>query len=151
MRLGKNFTLSEFTLSQTAARHGLANEPNEIQIKNLTTLVDRCLQPLRDEVNRPMFISSGYRSWELNTLIGGSKTSAHCSGSAADFVVAGMEPYETIKIIMEMELPFDQVINEFDRWVHLGIAPAERGEVLTAYRDNGNTRYTFGLHKTEDL
>ncbi len=151
MQLSKNFTLDEFLVSQTAARHGIPNDPNAEQIANLKTLVETCLQPLRDEAGKAIFISSGFRSWELNSLIRGSKTSAHMSGSAADFRVAGMTPYETCNLIVEMELPYDQVIHEFGRWIHLGIAPYLRGEELTAYKDDKLTKYVYGIHKMEDL
>lgn len=151
MRLSKNFTLDEMLVSQTAARHGIDNTPNEQQIQNLRELCKGVLQPLRDEVKKPIFVSSGFRCWELNTLIGGSKTSAHVSGNAADFVVVGMTPYDTCQLIEEMDLPYDQVIHEFSRWVHLGVADHLRGDSLTAYRDNGNTKYTFGIHRIEDL
>lgn len=109
------------------------------------------MQPLRDAVKRPIFISSGFRSWDLNSLIGGSKTSAHVSGNAADFVVAGMTPLETCNLIVELELPFDQCIHEFGRWVHLGVADHLRNETLTAYRSDGKTKYAFGLYAMEEL
>lgn len=98
-----------------------------------------------------MYISSGYRPLELNTRIGGSKTSAHVEGNAADFTVTKMTPYDTAKLIVAMELPFDQVIHEFGRWVHLGVADILRGEELTAYKKDGKTRYTTGIHRIEDL
>lgn len=151
MKLSKNFTLDEFLLSQTAARHGIDNTPNADQIENLRLLCEGCLQPLRDFVKRPIFISSGFRSWDLNSLIGGSKTSAHLSGNAADFVVAGQTPLETCNLIVGLELPFDQCIHEFGRWVHLGVAHHLRKEELTAYRKDGKTKYVFGFFSMEEL
>lgn len=150
MRLSKNFTLEEFTRSQTAERHGIDMRPPEIIVDNIRNLIKGCLQPLRDEAG-PMYISSGYRPLELNTRIGGSKTSAHVQGNAADFTVTGMSPYDTCELIMTMNLPFDQVIHEFGRWVHLGVADVLRGEQLTAYRKDGKVRYTVGIKRIEDL
>ncbi len=149
MKLSPNFSLDEFLVSQTAERHGIDMTPPGEVIDNLRRLCEGCLQPIRDALG-PVYISSGYRPQELNQLIGGSLTSRHMSGDAADFRVAGMTPYEVCKRVEDMELPYDQLINEFDRWVHLGVADVLRGEELTAYRD-GKTKYAFGIHRIEDL
>ena len=151
MKLSANFSLDEFLISQTAARHGIDQEPTPPIIKNLERLCISCLQPLRDAVNRPIFVSSGYRSPDLNSLIGGSTTSAHMQGNAADFRVSGMSPYDTCQLIVEMGLPYDQVIQEFGQWVHLGVADILRGEELTAYRREGKTRYVFGIKTMDEL
>ena len=151
MNLSENFTLEEFLISQTAARHGIDQEPTPPIIKNLERLCISCMQPLRDAVSRPIFVSSGFRSPDLNSLIGGSKTSAHMQGNACDFRVSGMSPYDTCQMIVEMGLPFDQVIHEFGQWTHLGVADILRGEELTAYKDKGKTKYIFGIHKMEEL
>jgi len=150
MRLSKNFTLEEFLVSQTATRHGIDMSPSDDVIENLQRLVTGCLQPLRDETG-PMFISSGFRPLELNTRIGGSKTSAHLRGDAADLKIMNQTPYETAELIVVMELPFDQVIHEFGRWVHLGVADILRGEQLTAYKKDGKTRYVNGILTMESL
>ena len=151
MRLTPNFTLDEFLISQTAERHGIDLTPPPHVIENLKRLCEGCLQPLRAAVKRPIFISSGYRSPDLNSLIGGSKTSAHMQGNAADFRVSGISPYDTCKLIVEMGLPYDQVIHEFGRWVHLGVADVLRGEELTAYRKDGKTTYVHGIKTMEEL
>lgn len=151
MRLSKNFSLDEFTLSQTAARHGIPNQPDDRQVDNLRKLCEGVMQPLRDEVKRPIFISSGYRSPELNTIIGGSATSAHMSGNACDFTVVGQTPFETATLIVQMELPYDQVIHEYGRWVHVGVADFLRREELTAHRKDGRTKYLFGIYTMEEL
>jgi hypothetical protein len=151
MKLSANFTLDEFLVSQTAARHGIDMTPPPEVVDNLRRLCEGCLQPLRAATNRPIFISSGYRSPELNQLIGGSKSSRHQTGEAADFLVSGMTPYDTCRLIVEMGLPYDQVIHEFGRWVHLGVADILRGEELTAYRKDGKTRYVFGIKTMEEL
>jgi hypothetical protein len=151
MRLSKNFTLEEFLISQTAERQGIDMTPSPEIIENIQDLVDGCMQPLRDEVNSSIFISSGFRPEALNRLIGGSPTSAHRFGDACDFRVAGMTPYETACLIEKMDLPYDQVIQEFGRWVHLGVADTLRKQELTAYRKDGKTVYVPGIHKIEDL
>jgi hypothetical protein len=150
VRLSKNFTLEEFLVSQTATRHGIDMTPPDWVIDNLQRLVTGCLQPLRDE-SGPIFISSGYRPLELNTKIGGSKTSAHVNGDAADLKVVNQTPFETSELIVAMDLPFDQVIHEFGRWVHLGVADILRGEQLTAYKKEGKTRYVNGILRMESL
>lgn len=151
MRLSKNFTLEEFLVSQTAARHGIDMGPSEAVISNIHNLVSSCLQPLRDEVGRGVNISSGYRPLALNTKIGGSSTSAHLIGDAADLTVTDMTPYDTCELIIAMELPFDQVIHEFGKWVHLGVGDILRGEILTAYHRDGKTRYTTELYRMDEL
>jgi len=151
MRISKNFTLDEFLLSQTATRHGIDMDPPTQVISNIRDLVNGCLQPLRDEVKKPIFISSGYRPQKLNEMIGGSATSAHIRGHAADFTVVGMTPFDTCELIVVMELPFDQMIHEYGRWVHLGVGHNLRGETLTAILSNGHPRFEFGIRRLEEL
>ena len=150
MRLSKNFSLHEFTRSQTAERFGIDMTPSDDVIDNIRRLVTGCLQPLRDEAG-PINISSGFRPLELNTRIGGSKTSAHVLGNAADFTVTKMTPFEVCELVVAMELPFDQIIHEFGRWSHLGVADVLRGELLTAYRKDGKVRYVNGILRMDDL
>ena len=151
MRLSRNFTLEEFTRSQTAERNGIDMTPPPEIIDNLRLLIKACMQPLRDEVNAGIYISSGWRPLELNTKIGGSATSEHVNGNACDFSVTRMTPYDTAKLIVEMELPFDQVIHEFGRWVHLGVRDILRAQQLTAHRKDGRTRYVPGILTMEEL
>ncbi len=150
MQLSKNFSLDEFLVSQTAARNDIDMQPSEGIIANLSDYCQHLLQPLRDETG-PIFISSGYRPLVLNTLIGGSDSSAHVHGRAADFKVLGMTPYDTCLKVMQMKLPYDQVIHEFGRWTHMGSAEKPRSEELTAHKEKGQTRYVFGIKKMEDL
>lgn len=89
MRLSQNFSLNEFLVSQTAARHGgemldEQNSPSEDVITSLSHLVDHCLQPLRTLLNTSMTITSGYRGPLLNAHIGSKPTSQHIKGEAAD-------------------------------------------------------------------
>lgn len=150
MKLSKNFTLDEFLVSQTAERRGIDMTPPPEVIENLQRLVTGCLQPLREETG-PIFISSGFRPLSLNTLIGGSVTSEHVNGNAADFKVIRQTPFETCELIVAMGLPFDQVIHEFGRWIHLGVRDVLRGQQLTAYKHGTLTRYVNGILRMEDL
>ena len=148
MMLSPNFTLDEFLVSQTAARNGIDMTPSPRVIDNLERLAQQFLQPIRDEANSPVIISSGYRPELLNTMIGGSKTSAHRFGRAADFRVIGLSPYDTCQLILSLELHYDQLIHEFGRWVHLGIADElPRRQNLTAIREDGITRYIEGIRE----
>jgi hypothetical protein len=147
MKLSANFTLEEFLVSQTAVRHGIDMTPTDQVLSNLQRLVTNCLQPLRDHVGVGIYITSGYRPPDLNSLINGSKTSAHMRGDAADFIVSGQTPFETCQTIIELGLPFDQVIQEFSVWVHWGLADTLREQRLTAYKDAANkTRYVNGIY-----
>lgn len=148
MKLTDNFSLYEFLRSQTAARHDIDMDPPVDVIDNLRRLCVDILQPLRESAGRPITISSGYRPPKLNELIGGSTTSAHMDGRAADLIIEGMSPLEVSQMIRALELPYDQVIHEFGQWVHVGI-PREEDEArlqeLTAFRVDGATRYDLGL------
>lgn len=143
MKLSENFTLDEMTVSQEAARAGLRNTPNERQVDALRALCETVLQPLRDRLKRPIVVSSGFRSVSLNRRIGGSATSQHCKGEAADIMVPGMDTADVVDLIRFLRLPFDQVIDEFARWVHVSHSGAagNRGEVLMAWRRGGQTHY----------
>jgi len=151
MRLSKNFTLEEFLVSQTAERNGIDMTPPEEVIENLRRLVQGCLQPLRDDILSPIFVSSGWRPLELNTLLGGSLSSEHINGNAVDFTVVRQSPFDTCELIVALDLPYDQVIHEFGRWVHLGVRDILRGEQLTAYRKDGKTRYASGILRMSDV
>ena len=151
MKLSKNFTLEEFLVSRTAERNGIDMTPGEAELENLQRLVTKCLQPLRDEVLRGIYISSGFRPLELNEKIGGSDTSEHVNGNASDFKVSGQTPFETCELIVAMGLPFDQIIHEFGRWVHWGMRDTLRSQQLTAHRHEGKTRYVPGIIRMEDL
>lgn len=148
MKLTDNFYLYEFLRSQTAARHGINMDPPIEVIDNLRRLCVDILQPFRDIVGLPVSITSGYRPLELNQMIGGSATSAHMDGRAADFIVNGRTPLDIAETIRDMELPYDQIIHEFGQWIHVGISLEEddvRLQELTAYRDDKGVHYDLGL------
>lgn len=148
-----HFTLEELTASQTAVRNGIDNSPDDKQLANLTRLawfLETLRGKLRAYYKRNLFIivSSGLRCEELNLVIGGSKTSAHMKGLAADITVPGLTPLEVAKFIANhmADEGFDQVIHEFERWVHVGLCTGlPRYQELTAVRENGKTVYKRGL------
>ena len=138
MELSKNFNLSEFTKSQTASRLRIDNTPNKTHIDSLKLLCEKVLQPIRDNFDKPVIISSGYRSPNLNRAIGGSLKSQHMTGQAADFEIPGIDNYTLAKWI-EANLNYDQLILEFyeggnSGWVHVGYSPRHLNQELTINR-----------------
>ena len=150
-RLSKNFTLTEFTKSQTASRRGLDNTPNEDHFQNAKLLFENVVQKVRDNFGVTV-INSGYRGPALNEAVGGSSKSQHCKGEAADIECPGQSNYMVAKWIEE-NLDFDQLILEFyipgkenSGWVHVSYkAEGNRKSVLTAMKENGKTVYKPGL------
>lgn len=137
MHLSRFFTLAELSRSDTAAREGIPNQPAEAQIGSLRTLCTAVLDPLREAVARPIRISSGFRGPALNARIGGSATSQHSQGQAADAQVPGLDMLELFKTVIRLKLPFDQLIYEAQsasvKWVHLSHrATGNRGEIRIA-------------------
>ncbi|MHC1775003.1 MAG: D-Ala-D-Ala carboxypeptidase family metallohydrolase [Lentimicrobium sp.] len=119
------------------------NPPPAI-IENLRALCVNILQPLRDATGAPVNLNSGYRCPSLNTAIKGSKNSQHVTGHAADIVDHNNGNEFLFKKIKELNLPFDQLINEFDfRWIHVSFDPTRnRRQILKAVKDAaGKTIY----------
>jgi zinc D-Ala-D-Ala carboxypeptidase len=152
MKLSSNFTLSELCKSETAARKGIDNTPPEDVINNLTCLCDMVLQKVRNKLGVVM-VTSGYRSPELNKAIGGSVTSDHCKGLAADFEVVGFDNKE-LALWIKDNLVFKQLILEFyeegqpnSGWVHCSFEEGNnKSEVLRAVKDGKKTVYLQGLN-----
>jgi len=140
MKLTTNFNLEDFTISQEAIRKGLNNDPDQDSISNLKALCENVLEKLED-IGLSIFISSGYRSPEVNKAIGGAATSQHCKGQAADISAKGYTPEQLFQLIKKSGLPFDQLIQEFDRWVHVSYVPKGRKQSLKAVKENGKTVY----------
>jgi zinc D-Ala-D-Ala carboxypeptidase len=145
--LTPNFTLEEFTDSQTAARKGIHNVPamGSPERANLTRTAE-VMEKVRTILgDKPILISSGYRSPQVNTAVGGSKNSAHVYGLAVDFSCPGFGTPKAIchKLHPHMkELGIDQLIHEYDTWVHLGLTQADpRHMALTI--DTKGTRHGF--------
>mgnify|MGYP003338020388 FL=1 len=121
MQLSKNFTLEELTFSDAAMRHGIDNTPNDEIIENLKRLCALVLEPIREIVHKPVQVTSGYRCPIVNSLVGSKVTSQHIRGCAADIKVSGVTPDVLIKAIIGAGLPYEQVIREFDSWVHVSV------------------------------
>jgi hypothetical protein len=151
MRLSKNFTLAEFTKSQTATRRGIDNTPEGEHLEAAKELFENVVQAVRDHFGVTV-INSGYRGPELNEAVGGSAKSQHCKGEAVDIECPGNSNYDVAKWI-EDNLDFDQLILEFytpgipdSGWVHVSYKPeGNRKSVLTAMREDGKTVYKTGL------
>lgn len=142
MQLSRNFTLYEFCFSETAARMGKKIEPDEKVIHNLTALCIHVLQPIRDKLDKPIRITSGYRPKWLNEAIKGSKTSQHIEGKAADIQVYGVSTEELFQFIKRNIHEYDQLIQEFDSWVHISWNGCNnRNMALRAIKQNGKTKY----------
>jgi hypothetical protein len=152
MNLTKNFTLSEMTKSETALRHDMDNTPDQTVISNLQALAIHVLQPVRDHYGKGVKVNSGYRSPDVNARVGGSRTSDHTRGMAADIEIPGVPNAELAEWIRG-NLPFTQLILEFytrgvpdSGWVHVSYDPANlKKQALTAVKQDGKTVYLQGL------
>ncbi|HVJ94603.1 MAG TPA: D-Ala-D-Ala carboxypeptidase family metallohydrolase, partial [Labilithrix sp.] len=143
-KLSEHFTLAEFTTSSTANKKGIKNTPKASEIAAMKALCDNVLEKVRTHFGASVAVSSGFRCEKLNTAIGGSTTSQHVKGEAADFTVSGKTVKQVFNYIaFESKMPFDQVIFEFNRWVHVSYTTGtNRKEILEAYSDaNGKTKY----------
>lgn len=142
------FTLEELCRSEAAIRHGIDMSPNSQVVANLTHLAREVLDPIRDAARLPVIVTSGYRPEALNKLIGGSATSDHITGSAADIHAHGRDNDWLLKVIKSLPgLPLKQCILEFppNGWVHVSIDLGEtpKREFLTATRVEGRTVYAL--------
>lgn len=122
MYLSEHFTLSELTASETAARRGLDNTPSAAAQGNLKRLAG-VLEEIRALQGRPLIVTSGYRSPAVNRAVGGSPSSAHMTGLAADISMPPLTPFELGQLIIGAGIEFDQLIHEYRSWVHIGLAP----------------------------
>ena len=144
MKLTPNFTLSEMTKSDTALRLDMDNTPNAVQVENLKTLCEKVLQPVRDHFGKGVKVNSGFRHPQVNAAVGGSKTSDHCKGMAADIEIPGIANGDLAQWIVD-NLEFRQVILEFytpgvpdSGWVHVSFNPEDnKKQVLTAAKQRG--------------
>ena len=141
----KYFSIKELTKSATAQRKGIKNDPSIQEVANLTALIEKVLDPLREAYGRPIIVTSGYRCEKLNKAVGGATSSQHVKGQAADIRSMEDTPSENKKLfdlIVKMKLPFDQLINEYGYdWVHVSYGPRNRRQKLKAIKKNGRTVY----------
>jgi hypothetical protein len=133
MQLTPNFSLEQLIRSETAERERIDNTPAPEIVPNLRLLAQG-LEQVRALTGFPLEISSAYRCAELNSRVGGAKTSQHTRGQAADFTCDEFgPPLDIIKAIRVSDIDFDQCILEYARWVHISFSAAPRGKVLTIY------------------
>jgi zinc D-Ala-D-Ala carboxypeptidase len=119
-KISEYISYEEAIKSQTATRKGIVNIPNDEQLQCMKIVAETCFEPLRTWYNKPLIVSSFFRSEELNKAIGGVKTSQHCEGKAIDIDTGSKE--ENIKIFewAKVNLKYDQLINEYNfSWVHI--------------------------------
>lgn len=129
----KYFTISELSLSSTAQKYLIDNTPDEPSIANMTLLVDHILDPIREAWGKPIKINSGYRSKALNSKIGGSKTSDHMLGRAADITAGSTAQNKKLfDLILTLGLQYDQLIDEKGyKWIHISYRPVgNRNQIL---------------------
>jgi zinc D-Ala-D-Ala carboxypeptidase len=140
--LTKNFTLHELIMSQTGTRMNFTEQfsPDRTVVKNLEKLCENILQPLREGIRSSLSVSSGFRCPRVNRAIGGARRSQHLTGQAADIQDFKHGNEYLLRKILELNLPFDQVINEFGyQWVHVSFAHRNaRRQILEAYKDRNN-------------
>ena len=151
-QLTANFSLHEMCKSETALRMGLDNTPGETETENLRALCENVLQKVRDHYGKGVKVNSAYRSPESNAAVGGSKTSDHCRGMAADIEIPGVANADLAQWIMD-NLEYTQLILEFytpgipdSGWVHVSYDPNNlKKQELTATKVAGKTQYLPGL------
>ena len=151
MQLSEHLNLAEVTRSETAKRKGISNMPTPEHLENFKNLAINIFEPIRKHFGKPIHISSGYRSKQLNTAIGGSLTSQHCSGEAIDIDMDGSVNGITNKQVFDyikQHLNFDQLIWEFGTstnpdWVHVSYKTngKQRKQILKAVKQGGKTSY----------
>ena len=156
MQITEHFSLKELTRSETARRLGLQNVPSDAEMANIQYTAEQ-LEKIRAYGGRGIVVTSCFRSERVNKAVGGSPTSAHRFGLAADCDAIGLTSLafakEIIKMRDEGEIKFDQLILEFPErgdgaWVHIGFRRNNpmRNQIMTATKKNGKTVYLPGLH-----
>lgn len=144
IQLSENFYLDEFTRSGIARRLGVDNDPGADEVLNLVRLTNLYLQPIRDHFGA-VIILSGFRCPVVNAAVGSNDRSAHPWGMGVDFIVPGYTVRQVVEWIRDNLPAFDQVIDEFGEWVHLGsfrpVSLVARRQVLEAYKADSKTRY----------
>lgn len=144
-RLTADFHLSEFLHSEKAVRLGLDNTPDAAVLGAIRNFLAPGMQQVRDLIGAPITISSGYRAPQVNAAVGGSRSSQHMQGLAADFTAPFFgTPLQIARAIVASHIKFDQLIQE-GSWVHISFSANPRRDVLTAKFTNGVASYSHGL------
>ena len=118
MQLSKHFSYDELT---TTNHREFDNTPSEAELENLKRLANFLEEVKSVLYGKPIMVNSAFRSELVNNACGSKSNSQHRVGCAADIRVPGLTPDEVVKAIMDSDLPYDQLIREFDRWTHLSI------------------------------
>lgn len=139
MNLSPHFTLAELTVTD---HREFDNSPTQEEISNLQRLA-QLLEQVKEAIGgKPVMINSAFRCKQVNDAVGSKDTSQHRHGCAADFRVPSMTPDEVVRAVIAADLPFDQIIREYDRWTHISIPNTEdaapRGNALII--DKAGTR-----------
>jgi zinc D-Ala-D-Ala carboxypeptidase len=130
-----HFTLAELTAT---SHRQFDNTPNQTELANLQKLAE-FLEEVKTLLDgKPIMINSAFRSKQVNDSVGSKDTSQHRLGYAADIRVPGMTPDQVVRALVASDLPFDQVIREFDAWTHVSISPSPRRQALII--DRAGTR-----------
>ncbi len=142
--LSPHFSVAEAEYSTYALRHGIDNTmPDELK-PNAAALCNEILEPLRDEVG-PIHVDSLYRSKEVNDGVGSHDDSQHRLAEAADIVITGYTPAQVCAEVVSLDLPFDQLIEEFG-WTHVSFSARNRRQKLRAVKvplPNGKTKTSY--------
>ncbi len=123
----------ELVKSNIAKRNKIDNTPDSLSLQCMHNLINYCLQPIRDRLGKPMIITSGYRCPELNKKVGGVSTSQHTKGQAVDFYVKDMTMQQVIDFIKKSGVEFDQLINEYNKWVHISFVKGKNRKQILKY------------------
>jgi hypothetical protein len=153
MKLSEHLVLNEVTNSSTAKRLGINNNPTEEHLKNLKLVAEKVFEPIRNHFGKPIKVSSGYRSKELNAATpGASATSQHSTGEALDLDQDGLDTGVTNKMVFDYiknNLEFDQLIWEYGTdsnpdWVHVSYESSgkQRKQILRCTRVGGKPKYS---------
>jgi hypothetical protein len=136
MNLTENFTLEELT---TTSHRQFDNTPNDAETANLVLLAEFLEQVKTLLDGKPIMVNSAFRSKQVNDSVGSKDTSQHRLGYAADIRVPGMTPDAVVRALVASDLPYDQVIREFDAWTHVSISPSPRRQALIIDRTGTRT------------
>jgi len=122
-----HFTLAELTHTD---HRSLDNTPNDAERANLQRLAE-FLELVKVALGgKPIMVNSAFRSKAVNDAVGSKDTSQHRVGRAADIRVPGMTPDKVVRALIATQLPFDQIIREFDAWTHISISDKPRRQAL---------------------
>jgi hypothetical protein len=151
MQLSEHLSVAEYIKSDTAKRKGISNSMTAAHTENAKVLAAKIFEPIRVHFGKPIYVSSGYRSQALNSAIGGSSSSQHCSAEAIDLDQDDRGTGVTNRMVFDYikdNLDFDQLIFELGDeqnpdWVHVSykVSGTQRKQILRAYREGGATKY----------